>query len=60
MLETPVKKKIVPYDTDNSCHYKLLFKSLSIGLIKLETYLSILEEKKLFLTFKNRWEGESI
>jgi hypothetical protein len=37
--------------------YKCLDNSLPLGLIKLQIYLSILR-KKLFLTFKNQWEGE--
>jgi hypothetical protein len=32
----------------------------SLGLIKLQTYISILGGKKTILTFKNQWEGESV
>jgi hypothetical protein len=41
----------------NSYYHKALLNSLPLGLIKLQTYLSILG-KRLFLTFKNQWEGE--
>jgi hypothetical protein len=40
-----------------SYEYKFLLNSLLLGVIKLQTYLSILE-KALFLTFKKQWEGE--
>ena len=54
------KNKFIPHDMDyDSCHYKFLLNSLSLGLIKLVIYLLILG-KKLFLTFKSQWEGESI
>jgi hypothetical protein len=42
-----------------SCYYQLLLSSIFLGVIKLETYLSILG-KTLFLKFKNQCEGESI
>jgi hypothetical protein len=43
MLETPTEHRSVPSDMDyNSCHYKFLLNSLPLGLMKLETYLSIL------------------
>jgi hypothetical protein len=43
------KKEFVPHDMDyNSCHYVFLLNSLPLGLIKLETYLSILGKKPIF------------
>jgi hypothetical protein len=52
--------QFVPHDMNcNSYHYKFLLNSIPLGLIKLQTYLSIWG-KKLFLTFKNQCEGESI
>jgi hypothetical protein len=42
------KNQFVPHDMNyNSYHYKFLLNSLPLGLIKLQTYLSILV-KKLF------------
>jgi hypothetical protein len=52
------KNQFLPPNRDyNSYPYKFLLNSLPLGLIKLQTYLSILG-KKLFLTFKNAFSTQ--